>query len=80
MTPSEKLKMPVIGEIKTKHLKVEWTKENGDKHIQHYASEICEVIAETETTYTMNRWYKEHKSIPSMIPKAQVEMFIKKGQ
>lgn len=79
MSPSDKFKMPIIGELKTKGLKVKWIKENGEPHIQYISSEMHEVIAETETTYTLNKWLKEHKSIPMMVPKGQVEIFIKRN-
>lgn len=76
MTPSQKWNKPILGKITTKTST--WTIENmntGKKEEKIIESEEYEVIIECDSFYVVDKWYKEHKEIPQLVPKEFVEEF-----
>lgn len=70
MTPSQYFKLPIIGIIKTTILNVK-NIENDNEF--SFPSTLYDVIAEEETYYVVNIWYKEHNKTPQLISKNMVD-------
>lgn len=75
-TPSEKFNVPVIGKIIVNPRAIKMKDENGEEKEIKFPGDEYEVIGITDTAYVCNKWYKEHKDIPQLIPKDMVDKFV----